>query len=1062
MPHPPTATEIRLNGIVTTLSAIVPLLDKLSGAFGTSFIQAISSTTVSVMTAVQNVKRNKDECILLVENIHGILYAIIDLHIKSETVQSLPPVILDHIGKFTDGRTLHKIHTFVEGQQDGNKIKHFFRQNEMNTLCKDCHTGLEEALKVFKVDIGLIIANNVAEMQTKTQLMHQELLELAESLSDGSTSDTASSPKIFHGRESELDDIVRSLSQESSHITILGPGGIGKTSLARASLHHPEVAAKYEHQFFVTADSATTSIELAALTGSHLGLKPGKDHTKTVIQFLSRGPPCLLVLDNLETSWETLESRSGVEEFLSLLTDVPHLALIITMRGAERPAKVRWTRPFLEPLKPLSHAAARQTFIEIADDFHDRKDIDQLLHLTGNRPLAVDLIAHLVNYEGCSTVLARWENEKTALLSAGYDKQSNLDTSIIMSLESPCMTPGAKALLSLLSILPDGLSDIELVESDLRIQDILGCRATLLQTSLAYSDNKQRLKSLVPVREHIHTSSPPSPPLFRPLSKYFKLVLDLHKKYDGAAQDNTRVHQISLNLGNLHQLLQLELHPENPDLAHVVDYILALNCFSQFMGRGGFTLMDSIPAVFPKPYNHQIEAKYIVELFSAVGTHAIENPELLIQQGMAHFHHLNDPVVECNFCNAVGYYYLQCTNNISAATQFYEKELSLERFCGTSRQQHDVHFAALQQLVWIKCYTGDYAAAQTHAHEAQELARLSGHLHNEARALNDEVVCLTGLGSLKETVVLNQRAIELLQLCGMQGGEMDNQVMVSLAEVHLMKSEYREAREIHLELLQKLDPVQRPFQVAISLQNLAEINVMIGTDALEVQQNLDDVKNKFNDLGMIEEVNRCESVMGELCLRESNMMVAKESLKQCLNAAWGKDSFAVSYCLERLADVDRWTSTIINWSCGWPVIYLVQAHKTQEKLALHKALRFIGDVLLSQGDEYTAHNLFVIALEGFTYMDVHRSRADCMLRLGDIAKHKGQLVKAVELWKWLDRSKDMAQIDIRLASVDQTVFNTHEKTLAHLDKLEAPTTSLGELSIHDMGLKNEKLMAVEC
>ncbi|KAJ7121538.1 hypothetical protein C8R44DRAFT_736331 [Mycena epipterygia] len=1025
MPHQPTVTNIRLSGIIDSLSPIVPLLDKLSVAFGASFIQAISSTTVSLMTAVQNVKRNKEECILLMENIHGILYVIIDFHIKSETVGRLPPVILDHIGKFTDGRTLHKIHTFVEGQQDRNKIKYFFRQNEMNTLCKDCHTGLEEALKVFKVDIGLIVANNVAEMQKKTELMHQELLELAENSSDGTTSDRASSPKIFHGRQSELGDIVTILSQESSHIAILGPGGIGKTSLARAVLHHSEIAAKYEHRFFIAADSAVTGIELAALTGSHLGLKPGKDLTKAVVEFLSRGPPCLLVLDNLETSWEPLESRSRVEEFLSLLTDVPHLALIITMRGAERPGKVRWTRPFLDPLNPLSHAAARQTFIEIADDFHEIQDIDQLLHLTGNMPLAVDLIAHMVDYEGCSTVLARWETEKTALLSTGYDKQSNLDTSISMSLESPRMTPSAKALLSLLSILPDGLSGIELVEPDLPIQDILGCRATLLRTSLAYSDDKQRLKSLMPIREHIHTSSPPSPLLFRPLSKYFYLVLDLHKKYRGAAQNNARVNQITSNLGNLDQLLQLELHPENPDLTHVVDHILALNYFSRIMGRGGFTLMDSIPAIFPQPCNHQMEVKYIVGLFIGVESHRIDNPELLIQQGMAHFNHLNDPVLECNFYIGVGHYYRQCANNISAATQFYEKVLSLTRFCGTSRQQHGVHFAALQQLFWIKRHIGDYAVAQMHAHEAQEIGRLSGDLLMEAEALDNEIVCLTALGDLKETVALGQRARELLQLCGMQGGQIDNGVMAHLAEAHLVKSEYREARKIHLELSQKYSSLQSPYGLACSLSNIAAVDVMAGADALEVQQNLENAKRKFSDLGMIGAVNRCEIVVADLCLREGNEMVANESLQQCLKSALGKDSSAVSYCLERLADVDRWTSTTINLSCRWPVIYLAQAQKTQEKLAVHKALCFMGDVLLSQGDKDTAYNLFIVALERFTYMDVHRSRANCMLRLGDIAKYRGQLAKAVDHWKMArplfkrsSQAKDMAQIDIRLASVD--------------------------------------------
>ncbi|KAJ7100462.1 hypothetical protein C8R44DRAFT_747510 [Mycena epipterygia] len=1042
MPHQPIATDNRLNGIVTSLSPIVPLLNELSGVFGASFLEAISNTTVSLMTAVQNVKRNKDECILLIENIHGILYAIIDLHIKSETAGGLTPVILDHIGQFTE--TLHKIHTFIEVQQDGNKIKYFFRQNEMNSLRKDCQTGLEKALKVFKVDIGLIIANNVAEIQKMTHLMHKELLELIENFSDGTNSDRASSiygsttslnnssgsismlpaqPKIFHGRQSELEDIVTSLIQKSSHIAILGPGGIGKTSLARAALHHPEVAAKYEHRFFVSTDSAMTSIELAALTGSHLGLKPGKDLTKAVVQFLSRGPPCLLVLDNLETSWEPLESCSGVEEFLSLLTDIPHLALMITMRGAERPAKVRWTRPFLEPLKPLSEAAARQTFIEIADDFHDSKEIDQVLHLTGNMPLAVHLIAHLVDYEGCSSVLARWETEKTALLSTGYDKRSNLDTSISMSLESPRMTTDAKALLSFLSILPDGLSDIELVESDLHIQDILGCRATLLRTSLAYSGDKQRLKSLVPIREHMHTSSPPSPPLFSPLCKYFHLVLDLYNKYCGAAQNNTRVNQITSNLGNLHQLLKLELHPENPDLAHVVDYILALNSFSRFMGHGRFTLMDSIPAVFPQPCDHQMEVKYIIELFNAVGTHAIDNPELLIQQGMAHFNHLNDPILEGNFYNGVGNYYRQCANNITAATKLHEKALSLVRSAGTSRQQHSAHIATLHNLFWIKICIGDHVTALVHAHEAQEIAQVSGNLQREAEALVDEVSCLTALGDLKETVALGERARGLLQLCGMQGGQIDNGVMALLAEAHLMKSEYQEALKIHLELFWKFSSQKYPYEIAIALTNIAHIGVIISTDALEVQQKLEDAKKKFSDLGMIGAVNRCELIMADLCLREGNVVVANESLQQCLKSALGKDYSAVSYCLERLADVDRWTTTTITLSHRWPVIYLAQAHKTQEKLAVHKALRFIGDVLLSERDEHTAHNLFVVALEGFTCMDVHHSRADCMLRLGDIAKHRGQLVKAVDHWKMarplFERSsqeKDMAQIDIRLAS----------------------------------------------
>jgi Cdc6-like AAA superfamily ATPase len=139
-----------------------------------------------------------------------------------------------------------------------------------------------------------------------------------------------SEPKIFHGRESELEDILQLFNQETPRIAILGAGGMGKTSLARAVLHHTYITAKFEqHRVFVACDAAATKVELAALIGAHLGLKPGQDLTQAVVQHFSHSPPSLLILDNLESLWESRELRTDIEEFLSLLTDVGHLALMV-------------------------------------------------------------------------------------------------------------------------------------------------------------------------------------------------------------------------------------------------------------------------------------------------------------------------------------------------------------------------------------------------------------------------------------------------------------------------------------------------------------------------------------------------------------------------------------------------------------------------------------------------------------------------------------------------------------------------------------------------------------
>ncbi|KAJ7714295.1 hypothetical protein B0H14DRAFT_2644495 [Mycena olivaceomarginata] len=194
MPRRPTAAEFRVDSVVASLKPTIPLLKELTDAFGTPFLPAISITISSLITGIQTVKKNKEECVRLLEDIHGVLYAIIDLHIKSETPGSIPPTILHYIGRFTE--TLHKIHTFVEAQQEGLKMKTLFRHAEMNALLKDCRNGLQDAFNAFKVEVGPNLLTNISEMQRKADSLHQELLELISNLSDQTTSDRESS--IYH------------------------------------------------------------------------------------------------------------------------------------------------------------------------------------------------------------------------------------------------------------------------------------------------------------------------------------------------------------------------------------------------------------------------------------------------------------------------------------------------------------------------------------------------------------------------------------------------------------------------------------------------------------------------------------------------------------------------------------------------------------------------------------------------------------------------------------------------------------------------------------------------
>ncbi|KAJ6600281.1 P-loop containing nucleoside triphosphate hydrolase protein [Mycena vulgaris] len=594
---------------------------------------------------------------------------------KPETTLDLTPSMLNNLGKFTD--TLYKIHTFVEAQQDKSKIRQFFRQGEMSKLLKACNMGLQEALDLFKVH-NMNFLNDIGGMKKFAQEKHQEVLALIDALSDGTASDKGSlthrvlsssynsstsismlpsEPKIFHGREAELAEILKLFMQETPRIAILGAGGMGKTSLARAVLHHPTVTGKYaQHRFFVACDSTSSKDELVTLIGAHLGLKPSKNLAKGILHHFTTNPACLLILDNLETLWEPTEIRQDIEELLSLLTDIKHLGLIITMRGTERPASVRWTRPFLPALNPLTQDAARQTFIDIADDIHNSGDIDKVLLLTDNMPLAIDLIAHLVESEGCPNVLARWEEEKTSVISDGYDKRSNLDLSISMSLSSPRITyvPHCQDLLSLISMLPDGLSDVELLQSKLPITDILTCKAALLSSSLAYSDDQRRLKALVPIREYMARSYPPMDYLVQGLLNYFHQLLEFRDKYFGTVSASEMTLQITSNFSNIQELLLNRLQAQNPAAADTIYSIIYLNVFSRLAGRGRIPLMNQIAHIQPLP--SRLEVLSITEIFGSSSHYLVLNPEALVDKAIKQFPHFDESDVKCEFlCNVLSF-----------------------------------------------------------------------------------------------------------------------------------------------------------------------------------------------------------------------------------------------------------------------------------------------------------------------------------------------------------------------------------------------------------------------
>jgi hypothetical protein len=279
------------------------------------------------------------------------------------------------------------------------------------------------------------------------------------------------------------------------------------------------------------------------------------------------------------------------------------------------------------------------------------EEVDEILSLTDNMPLAISLLAHLADTEGCSTVLSRWDKEKTSFISEGFHKRSNLGLSISLSLSSPRMQlfPQSQELLSLLSMLPDGLADVDLIHSKLPLENILKCKTVLKATALAYGDENKRLKVLMPIREYLQQHRPPADHLIQSLHKYIAEMLKHYIKYTGTQSSSSMIPRIKSNLTNIQNVLQWGLKQKQPILSNSIYCVCHLTHFSYLTLHTQTLLRNQIYDLFPQLDDHQLKAYFMIESISWLQNDSISDPDTLVSQVWEHFKYFDDPDLKCVF-----------------------------------------------------------------------------------------------------------------------------------------------------------------------------------------------------------------------------------------------------------------------------------------------------------------------------------------------------------------------------------------------------------------------------
>jgi predicted ATPase/DNA-binding CsgD family transcriptional regulator len=227
----------------------------------------------------------------------------------------------------------------------------------------------------------------------------------------------------FIGREAEILEIHRRLADPDCHlITLVGPGGIGKTRLAIAAV---ERAATFTDRFFVPLQPVTgESAVLTAIADTiGLNLQAQDDPVKQIGRYLN-DKKVILVLDNFE------HLLGSVPYLSDLLAEMPALKLLVTSRevlnleeewllpieGLPVPAKVSGEDPIRYDAVALFYDRARR----VRPDFSladEETAVIEICRLVGGLPLAIELAAAWFKTMTSTAIVSEIQNNLNFLSS---------------------------------------------------------------------------------------------------------------------------------------------------------------------------------------------------------------------------------------------------------------------------------------------------------------------------------------------------------------------------------------------------------------------------------------------------------------------------------------------------------------------------------------------------------------------------------------------------------------------------------------------------------------------
>lgn len=218
----------------------------------------------------------------------------------------------------------------------------------------------------------------------------------------------------LYGRDAELDTIVHAL-REQHLVTLVGPGGIGKTRLAVAAARLAAVDLQAGAWLVELADvSSADDVALAVLDALDGRRRDGRSAAEAVVAHL-RDRQALLVLDNCE---HVIDGAADLAVLVS--TSCPDVRVLVTSREGLAIADERLIA--VGPLDPSG--SARELFIARAvaadasfDSGAEGPKVEEICLRLDGVPLAIEIAAARLRTLSIDDLIARLDDRLRVLTS---------------------------------------------------------------------------------------------------------------------------------------------------------------------------------------------------------------------------------------------------------------------------------------------------------------------------------------------------------------------------------------------------------------------------------------------------------------------------------------------------------------------------------------------------------------------------------------------------------------------------------------------------------------------